>query len=109
MNATVIRYIRQRRMAKVDLKPAPEPMEGGGLSRRLSRTASVHESLYSNRTSFLRRTMRRMGGLEGKVKVKEEEMKKMAVLQAKRAGQMLVRHPSTRAGMNADANRQVEP
>lgn len=103
MNATVIRYIRNRRVEKVKLQAVaqsavveqPAGAKEGMMIRRLSRTASVHESLYSNRTNFLRKTMKRMGGLGDKVTVKEEELKKVGSIQAKRAGQALVRHSST--------------
>ena len=76
------------------------------LSRRHSRTqshaASIHESLYSNRTSFLRKTMRRFGeGFGGKVKMKEEELKRIGSFQTKRAGQMLTRQPSGTGGSGA--------
>ena len=109
MNATVIRYIHNRRMESVKRQAVaqsdveqPTGIAEGVLGRHLSRTASVHESLYSNRTNFLRKTMMRMGGLGGKVKVKEEELKKLGSIQAKRSGRALRRHSSTRDGRNAD-------
>ncbi len=107
MNATVLKYLRNRRLNKVKQEAATKAETQGALlgaddvplSRRLSRTqsraASIHESLYSNRTSFLKKTMRRFGeGFGGKVKMKEEELKRFGNFQTKRAGQMLTRQPS---------------
>jgi len=118
MNVTVIRYIRNRReenvkrqaVAKSDIEE-PLAVTEGVLSRHLSRTASVHESLYSNRTNFLQKTMRRVG-LGGRIKVKEEELKKVGNIQAKRSGQVLVRHPSAHVKRDEDgaaAGSGVEP
>jgi len=106
MNATVLKYLRNRRLTRVKQEATEAETQGALLgaddvppSRRLSRTqsraASIHESLYSNRTSFLRKTVRRFGeGFGGKVKVKEEELKRFGSFQTKRAGHMLSRQPS---------------
>jgi H+-transporting ATPase len=59
MKATVIKYLRNRALKKLP----PTGVEGGGAP--ITRTVSRHESLYSNRTSFLK-TARRRVGLGGK-------------------------------------------
>ena len=61
MKATVIKSLRKRRERK-----AREELirsQGGAvpLQRTTSRAASIHESLYSNRVSFLRRAARKVG------------------------------------------------
>jgi len=119
MNVTVIRYIRNRREKNVKLQAVaqsdveePLVVTEGVLGRHVSRTASVHESLYSNRTNFLQKTMRRVG-LGGKVKVKEEELKKVGNIEAKQSGQALVRHPSAHVKrdqeVGAAEGSRVEP
>lgn len=61
MKATVIKSLRERRerKAREDLAKT----QGGSvpLHRTTSRAASIHESLYSNRVSFLRRAARKVG------------------------------------------------
>jgi len=87
MNATIIRYLRERRLAQSHAGQVP-PLE-----RTSSRVGSIHESLYLNRTSFLRRTMRKVA-FRGKVAVKPEELKRISTIQAHDIGQTLARHPS---------------
>ena len=55
MKATVIKYLRQRRLAQhaKQISQAPD--------FQLHRTQSRAASLYSNRTSFLRRAVRKVG------------------------------------------------
>ncbi|KAF6744159.1 hypothetical protein DFP72DRAFT_1035953 [Ephemerocybe angulata] len=79
MRATVIKMIHER-----ERRPA---------ERVLSRVQSVHESLYSNRMTFIRRTMRRFH-LGGKVHVKPDELSRISSIQAQSTGQVLARHPS---------------
>ena len=60
MKATVIKFLRERRLKKI----AEEVRASGGdipLTRTQSRAASVHESLYSNRVSFIKRAARKVG------------------------------------------------
>ena len=107
MNATVIRYLRNRRLGQIkqavtadtldvpaDGTPGIGTTSAPQLIRTQSRAASIHESMYFNRTSFLRRTMKKVGGFGGKVQVKEEELKKFGSASVKNAGQTLARRPS---------------
>ncbi|KAF9479339.1 plasma membrane H+-transporting ATPase [Pholiota conissans] len=85
MKLTVIKHLRERRLRKA--------REEVGIVRVPSRILSIHESLYSNRTTFLKRTVRRIG-LGGKVSMKGEELKKFGTIQANQSGNMLARNPS---------------
>lgn len=70
MKATVIKYLRERRQKRI----AAEVRSSGGevpLTRTTSRAASVHESMYSNRVSFIRRAARKVG-FGGNVKMSGE-------------------------------------
>jgi H+-transporting ATPase len=71
MKATVIKYIRERR----EKKAADELRKSQGgeipLVRTQSRAASIHESLYSNRVSFLQRAAKKVG-FGGKVRIARE-------------------------------------
>ncbi|KAF8524342.1 plasma-membrane proton-e [Hysterangium stoloniferum] len=92
MKATVIKFLRERRQRKI----AEEAKSTGGdipLTRTQSRAASVHESLYSNRVSFIRRAARKVG-FRGQVKMSGEELRRFSSLQAQHTGQTLARHPS---------------
>ncbi|KAH9963486.1 plasma-membrane proton-e [Lactifluus volemus] len=94
MKATVIKYLRNRHnMATAAATRALA--EGGGVPmiRAPSRVASIHESLYSNRTSFIRRAARKVG-FGQKVRVKAEELQRFGSIQARHTGQTLARHPS---------------
>ncbi|PPQ70859.1 hypothetical protein CVT26_014082 [Gymnopilus dilepis] len=88
MRWTVIRHLRERRMRK-----AQHALK---LERTTSRVASVHESLYANRTNFIRRAARAAHkiGLGGKVRVRPEELERIGSIQAATTGQTLQRHPS---------------
>ncbi|KAJ2915499.1 hypothetical protein MD484_g4903, partial [Candolleomyces efflorescens] len=91
MRATVIKWIQKReheKAAKAAVEAAGAPME-----RTVSRAQSIHESFYSNRTTFLRRTMRRFN-LGRKVSVKPEELKRISSAAALTTGNKLRRHPS---------------
>ncbi|KIJ36950.1 hypothetical protein M422DRAFT_178738 [Sphaerobolus stellatus SS14] len=57
MKATVIKFLRERRMKQI----AQEVSSDIPLTRTQSRAASVHESLYSNRVSFIKRAARKVG------------------------------------------------
>ena len=95
MKATFIKYLRRRREAK-DIQAAQKVSTGIPITRTQSRAASLHESLYSNRVSFIRRAARKVG-LGGKVSVKPEELQRFSSIQAARTGATLARHPSRTA------------
>lgn len=92
MKATVIKYLRKRREAEL----AETGETGIQISRTRSRAASINESLYSNRVSFIRRAARRVG-LGQKISVKPEELQRFSSIQAHRAGATLARNPSRTA------------
>lgn len=91
MKATVIKSLRRRRESKMVQEAAGIP-----ITRTQSRATSIHESLYSNRVSFIRRAARRVG-LGGKVSVKPEELQRFSSIQAQRVGATLARNPSRTA------------
>jgi H+-transporting ATPase len=64
MKATVIKYLRQRHEQKI----AQEVKKGQGITmtRTTSRVGSIHESLYGNRVSFIKRAARSVGFKGGK-------------------------------------------
>ncbi|KAF8953215.1 plasma-membrane proton-e [Flammula alnicola] len=88
MRATVIKALRKRSIAKAHAEV--------GLVRHPSRAQSINESLYSNRTTFIRRTARRIG-FKTKVSMRPEELQRFSSIQAARTGQTLARHPSRTA------------
>ncbi|PPR06522.1 hypothetical protein CVT24_001441 [Panaeolus cyanescens] len=90
MKATVIKKLRQRREAQL-----AEVASTGGITmhRTQSRAASIHESLYSNRVSFIKRAARKVG-FGTKVSVKPEELQRFSSIQAQRVGATLARNPS---------------
>jgi len=93
MKATVIKYLRDRHeKAKAEATRA-RAETGVPMVRTQSRAASLHESLYSNRTSFIRRAVRKVG-FGQKVRVKAEELQRFSSIQAHHTGQTLARHPS---------------
>jgi len=93
MKATVIKQfrIRRERKAREELIKA----QGGAvpLQRTSSRAASIHESLYSNRVSFLRRAARKVG-FGQKVNINANELSRFGSIQAHHAGATLARNPS---------------
>ena len=92
MKATVIKYLRNRH--ELATAAATRAAESGiPMVRTQSRAASIHESLYSNRTSFIRRAVRKVG-FGQKVRVKPEELHRFSSIQAHHTGQTLARHPS---------------
>ncbi|KAF9648454.1 plasma-membrane proton-e [Thelephora ganbajun] len=92
MKATVIKYLRQRRERRIAAETALKAT-GVPLVKTVSRAASVHESLYSNRVSFIKRAARKVG-FGGKVTVKPEELQRFSSIQAAHTGAILARHPS---------------
>jgi len=93
MKATVIKWFRARREKKA--KEALAKQSGGELplTRTQSRAASIHESLYSNRVSFLARAARKVG-FGQKVHMSQNELQRFSSLQAQHVGQTLARNPS---------------
>ena len=93
MKATIIKSLRERHNAAV---AAQTKETGVPMTRTQSRAASIHESLYSNRVSFIKRAARKVG-FGGKVSMKPEELQRFSSIQAQRAGQTLARNPSRTA------------
>ncbi|KAF8761374.1 plasma membrane H -transporting ATPase [Rhizoctonia solani] len=93
MKATVIRWFRARRERK-----AHEAARASGgevpLTRTTSRAASIHESLYSNRVSFLKRAARRAGFGDKRVRMSQGELQRFSSIQAAQTGATLARNPS---------------
>lgn len=90
MKATIIKWIRARRTAQMI-------GEGGvPITRTQSRAASIHESLYSNRVSFIKRAARKVG-FGQKISVRPEELQRFSSIQAQRVGATLARNPSRAA------------
>jgi H+-transporting ATPase len=95
MKATVIQYLRDRHN-EATAAATRRSETGIPITRTQSRAASIHESLYSNRTSFIRRAVRKVG-FGQKIRVKAEELQRFSSIQAHQAGQTLARHPSRAA------------
>ena len=93
MKATVIKYIRERRERLRTGEEATFGATGIPLVKTTSRAASIHESLYSNRVSFIKRAARKVG-FGGKISVKPEELRRFSSIQAAHTGAVLARHPS---------------
>ncbi|KAJ7462014.1 hypothetical protein FB451DRAFT_1371056 [Mycena latifolia] len=87
MKATVIKTLRERRIAQQAAAP-----HDALIARTRSRT-SLHESLYSNRVSFIRRAARKVG-FGQKISVKPEQLQRFGSIQAHRVGETLARNPS---------------
>ena len=97
MKATVIKYLRDRHeRAKAEATRA-RAETGVPMVRTQSRAASIHESLYSNRVSFIKRAARKVG-FGGKISMKPEELHRFSSIQAQRVGQTLARNPSRTGG-----------
>ncbi|PFH48153.1 hypothetical protein AMATHDRAFT_76881 [Amanita thiersii Skay4041] len=92
MKATVIKWLRNRRL-RATMEASRAASTGIPITRTQSRAASLHESLYSNRVSFIRRAARKVG-FGGKVTVKPEELQRFSSIQAHRTGATLARNPS---------------
>ncbi|KAH0826739.1 hypothetical protein J3R83DRAFT_5144 [Lanmaoa asiatica] len=96
MKATVIKKMRERHDRKV-AEAALSASEGGvPITRTQSRAASIHESMYSNRVSFIRRAARKVG-FGRKIAMKPEELQRFSSIQAQRTGATLARNPSRTA------------
>jgi H+-transporting ATPase len=93
MKATVIKYLRDRHNEATAAATRARAETGVPILRTQSRAASIHESLYSNRTSFIRRAARKVG-FGQKIRVKAEELQRFSSIQAHHTGQTLARHPS---------------
>jgi H+-transporting ATPase len=91
MKATVIKYLRRRHEAKLHKEIASE---GVPMTRTQSRVGSIHESLYSNRVSFIKRAARKVGFGGKNVQMSQSELKRFASIQAAQSGKTLARHPS---------------
>ncbi|KAK7062322.1 hypothetical protein R3P38DRAFT_2834703, partial [Favolaschia claudopus] len=87
MKATVIKALRERRLAH-QAEAGTVTAEGS-----LTRPASLHESLYANRVSFLKRAARKVG-FGQKVSVRAEELQRFGSIQAHRVGETLARNSS---------------
>jgi H+-transporting ATPase len=94
MKATVIKRLRERGERE---RAVVAETTGVPLTRTTSRAASVHESLYSNRVSFIRRAARKVG-FGGKVSMKPDELQRFTSIQAQHTGAVLARHPSRPSG-----------
>lgn len=93
MKATVIKYLRQRHEAKLQ-QEISSATEGVQMTRTQSRVGSIHESLYSNRVSFIKRAARKVGFGEKRVQMSQGELQRFASIQAAQTGKTLARHPS---------------
>lgn len=96
MKATVIKRLRERH----ELRAAAVAATGVPITRTQSRAASIHESLYSNRVSFIKRAARKVG-FGQKISMKPEELQRFSSIQAQRVGATLARNPSRTAGAGA--------
>ncbi|KAJ7275735.1 hypothetical protein C8J57DRAFT_1434527 [Mycena rebaudengoi] len=98
MKATVIKYLRERRIAQQAAAAASPAASSDGvpMTRTQSRAASIHESLYSNRVSFIKRAARKVG-FGQKLSIKPEELQRFSSIQAQRVGATLARNPSRTA------------
>ncbi|KAL4072442.1 hypothetical protein V8B97DRAFT_2006860 [Scleroderma yunnanense] len=94
MKATVIKRMRERHSRAAAAAAAAET--GIPIARTQSRAASIHESMYSNRVSFIRRAARKVG-FGNKISMKPEELQRFSSIQAHRTGATLARNPSRTA------------
>jgi H+-transporting ATPase len=93
MKATVIKALRARHEKAAKAAAATH---GVPIIRTQSRAASIHESLYSNRVSFIKRAARKVG-FGQKISMKPEELQRFSSIQAQRVGATLARNPSRTA------------
>lgn len=87
MKKTVIAALQKRKAKKAAVPLVDESGE------RLQRTASRHESLYSNRTNFLSRATRRLKG-GAKINISKNELERFSSIQAQQSGAALQRAAS---------------
>ena len=86
MKATVIKRLESRRLGL-----AQQAIAAG--APPLTRVPSRAASLYSNRTTFIQRAIRRVG-LGGKVRMEADEIRRFHTVQTQETGLVLARHPS---------------
>ncbi|OCF56778.1 plasma-membrane proton-efflux P-type ATPase [Kwoniella mangroviensis CBS 10435] len=84
MKKTIIAALQRRKARKAAIATVDENGE------RLQRTASRHESLYSNRTSFLSRAANRLRG-GAKISMSQNELQRFSSIQAQQSGAALTR------------------
>ncbi|WVQ84945.1 plasma-membrane proton-efflux P-type ATPase [Cryptococcus sp. DSM 104549] len=82
MKKTIIAALQKRKARKAAVAPVPD--------ERLQRTASRHESLYSNRTNFLSRAANRLRG-GAKISMSQNELQRFSSIQAQQSGAALTR------------------
>jgi H+-transporting ATPase len=92
MKATVIKYLRQHREHRTAAE-ATLGVAGVPLVKTTSRAASINKSLYSNRVSFIKRAVRKVG-FGGRISAKPEELQGFSSIQAAHIGAILACHPS---------------
>jgi len=90
LKRTIIAFLQKRKARKA----APALVDEHG--EKLQRTASRHESLYSNRTSFLGRAANRLKGGK-KVSMSKNELQRFSSIQAQQSGAALQRASSRAA------------
>lgn len=90
MKATVIKYLRERRLRQ-------QAKEGVVTGVPLTRTQSRAASLYSNRTSFLSRAARKVGFGQRAPRMTPHELERLGSIQAHVSGATLARNPSRTA------------
>ena len=95
MKATAIKYLAKRKENQIAAAAASQT-SGVPLVKTQSRAASLHESMYSNRVSFIKRAARKVG-FGGKITMKPEELQRFSSIQAQRVGATLARNPSRTA------------
>lgn len=90
LKRTIIAYLQKR---KAGAAPPALVDESG---ERLSRTASRHESLYSNRGNFIQRATKGLRGGQ-KVNMSKNELQRFSSIQAQQSGAALQRRASRAA------------
>jgi H+-transporting ATPase len=93
MNVTVIKYLRRRKEAARTTGIRGAGATDDTITEAQSSKESLYESLYSTRTSFIRRALCKVGFGQNVV-VKAEELQRMSQIQAGQTGEMLARHSS---------------
>jgi H+-transporting ATPase len=90
MKFTIIKYLQKRKAAGAP----PAIVDESG--ERLSRTASRHESMYSNRANFITRALGKGNKLKGgkKVNMSQNELSRFSSIQAQQSGAALQRRAS---------------
>jgi H+-transporting ATPase len=94
MKATIIKALRERKAAEIAKAQAQASHSEVPLTRTQSRAASIHESLYSNRVSFIHRAARKVGFGTNAPRMSANELKRLGSIQAAQSGNVLARNPS---------------